>query len=160
MKSYWKLLAAALALGVAATVAVAQGPGPHGHDGLFSHHMMEFFADYLNLTDAQQTQIKAIADKERPAGEPLMQQMMQSHQAMTALVTSGNFDENKARAIATQQAQIMVEMDVHRAKVESEMYQVLTPDQKTKLNDWIAKKQAEFQKRMQDKNSPPPPPAE
>src|SRR5438132_1479510 len=80
MKSYWKMLAATLALGVAASIAAAQGTGPHGHDGLFSHHMMEFFTDYLNLTDAQQTQIKAIAEKERPAGEPLMQQMMQGHQ--------------------------------------------------------------------------------
>lgn len=83
---------------------------------------------------------------------------MQSHQAMTALVTSGNFDETKARAIATQQSQNMVEMEVQKAKTEAEMYQVLTTDQKTKLNAWIAKKQAEFQKHMQDKAAPPAPP--
>ncbi|MBA3915317.1 MAG: Spy/CpxP family protein refolding chaperone [Acidobacteriales bacterium] len=158
MKVNWKLTIAALALSLVAGIAVAQGPGPHGHEGLFSGHMMEFFTDYLSLTDAQQAQIKAIADKERPAGAPLMEQMMQSHQAMTALVTSGNFDEAKARAIATQQSQTMVEMEAQKAKTEAEMYQVLTTDQKTKLNTWIAKKQAEFQKHMQDKAGPPPPP--
>jgi Spy/CpxP family protein refolding chaperone len=156
MKSYTKTLIVALALSLAAVVAAAQGHGGHGPDGLFSRHMMDFFTDYLSLTDAQQAQIKAIADKERPASAPMMQQMMQSHQAMTALVTSGNFDEAKARAIATQQSQNMIEMDVQRAKAESEMYQVLTTDQKTKLNAWIAKKQAEFQQHMQEKTAAPP----
>ena len=50
---------------------------------------------------------------------------------------ANGFDEAKVREMAAQQTQTLTELTVQRARVESEMYQVLTPDQKTKLSTII-----------------------
>ena len=125
-------IGSAVLLGVAALVA----QGMHGHGGRMGFdfdRMLNFYADKLDLTSAQQDQIKAIWAKEKPTLEPLMQQMHQNHKAMEALQQSGPFDEAKTRALATQNAQTMIEMQVQHARIKSEMMQVLTPDQKTKF---------------------------
>jgi len=126
----------------------------HG-DGMFEGHMLHFFTDYLDLTDAQQAQVKDIMAKEKPALKPLMQQMAQSHQQIRELTMAGTFDEAKVRTLATQQAQTMTEMIVQKARIESEMIQILTPEQKTKLNDFMAKHEQRMMKHMQQ-----PPPSE
>jgi protein CpxP len=160
MKS--KRMLAVLAFGVAlllAGAAVAQhGPGGPGH-GSFGFggggHMLGFFSDYLDLTTAQQDQIKTIMEKEKPAVQPLMQQMGQYHSQLAQLAQSGTFDEAKVRAIATQQAQTQVELTVQHTRIMSEMVQVLTADQKTKLASLMAKHEKRMQEHMQHMGPPP-----
>jgi periplasmic protein CpxP/Spy len=139
-------IGAAVVLAVAAAIA----QGMHGHRGPDGHfnHMLEFFTDYLDLTAAQQAQVKAIWEKEKPTLEPLKQQMRQNHAAMAALENSGTFDEAKTRAQATANAQTMIELQVQHARIKAEMVQVLTPDQKTKFANFQAKKQARMQEHM------------
>lgn len=141
----------ALAIVLAAVVALSQTVKPvHMHEhGMFSERRLGFYADYLNLTDVQQTQMKQIMEKQKETVKPLFQQMGQSRQAMWQLIQSGNFDEAQARQIATQRAQNMIELDVQKAKMESEMFQVLTPDQKTKMVDFMNKRRDRFKKHMQ-----------
>jgi|SRR5271165_2808391 len=157
MKS--KRMLAVLAFGVAlllAGAAVAQhGPGGPGHEFGLGGHMLGFFSDYLDLSSAQQEQIKGIMEKEKPTIRPLMQQMGQYHSQLAQIVQSGTFDEAKVRAIATQQAQAQVELTVQHARIMAEMVQVLTPDQKTKLAALTAKHQARMQERMQRMGPPP-----
>lgn len=144
-------IGAAVTLAVAA--AIAQGMhGMHGHggpDGDF-HHMLAFFTDKLDLTSDQQAQVKAIWEKEKPTLEPLMKQMHQNHADMQALEAAGPFDEAKTRALATQHAQTMIEVEVQHARVKSEMVQVLTADQKTKLAQFEAKHQEHMQEHMKE----------
>lgn len=144
-------IGAAVILAVAAAIAQGMHHGHGGPDGDFSH-MLGFYTHYLDLTSDQQAQAKAIWEKEKPAMEPLMQQMRVNHQNMRALEASGPFDEAKTRALATQQAPTMIEMQVQHARIKSEMMQILTPDQKTKLADFEAKKEAHM-----GKHGPPPP---
>jgi protein CpxP len=141
-------IAAAIFLGVAALFA--QGMHGHGPDGDFGH-MLGFYAEKLDLTSAQQDQIKAIWEKEKPALQPLMEQMHQNHIAMNNLATSGPFDEARTRALATQNAQTMIELEVQHARIKSEMMQTLTADQKTKLQQI----EAEHETRMKDHMAPP-----
>jgi protein CpxP len=139
-------IAAAVVLAVAA--AVAQGMHGHGGpDGDF-HHMMRFFTKYLDLTSDQQAQVKTIWEKEKPTLQPLMQQMHQNHAAMRTLEDAGPFDEVKTRALATQNAQTMIEMQVQHARIKSEMVQVLTADQKAKLAEFEAKHESHMGKHM------------
>lgn len=81
-----------------------------------------------------------------------MQQMHQNRQALNSLAESGAFDEGKATALATQNAQNMIQLEVEHAKIKSEMLQVLTPDQKTKYQQLEAKHEARMQRHM---SSPP-----
>jgi len=142
-------IGAALLLGVA--VLFAQGMHGHGGpDGMFGH-MLDYYADALDLTSAQQDQIKAIWQKEKPTIKPLMHQMHQNRAAMDALVENGAFDEAKTRVLAAQNAQTMIELEVQHARMKSEMLQVLTADQKTKYQQLEAKHEDHMGKHM-----PPP----
>jgi protein CpxP len=144
------IIGAAVMLAVAA--AIAQGMHGHGgHDGDF-HRMLS----RLDLTTDQHSQVKAIWEKEKPAMQPLMQQMHQNHVAMSALESSGPFDEAKTRALATQNAQTMIELEVAHARIKSEIMQILTADQKAKLAQMEARHQ-EHMGHMKDHMAPPAP---
>ena len=117
--------------------------------------MLGIRADYLDLTDAQRTQIKDILTKERPTIRPLMQQLMQSHQQMRQLESAATFDETKIRTLATEQSQTMTELLVQKARIKSELLQVLTPDQKTKMAAFEARQEARLQRRLQHGQTAP-----
>lgn len=141
---------------VIAGVALAQGM----HNGMGHRHgferMLNYYSQALNLSTDQQDQIKAIWAKEKPALEPLMQQMKQFHTQMEALTNTGTFDEVKVRALATQQSQAMTEMMVQHARIKSEMMQVLTPDQKTKFSQLEAQHQQRWMQHMKGAQGAPP----
>ena len=111
------------------------------------------FFHQLNLSDAQKAQIKGIMTQERPTLKPLMQQMAQGENQLRTLELSGPFDEAQARTIATQQSQNMTELMVQRARVESEMIQVLTPDQKTKLAQLLQQRTQRFSNQNQNQGA-------
>jgi protein CpxP len=148
-----KLSTTVLAMALLAAAAVAQdGPrGPRGEG--FAGPGMGLHG--LDLSDAQRAQVKQIMTAEKPTLKPLMQQEMQNHQQMTALVRSGSFEEVKAQAIAAQGAQIHTQIAVERAKIDAQVYQLLTPDQKTKL----AERQAKRSQWMEHDQAGPPPDA-
>jgi protein CpxP len=154
MKSrYFKIAAVVLALAVMAAIAVSQTVR-HAHmrgDGMFGGPMLGYYVHKLDLTDAQQAQVKAIMAKEKPALQPLMLQMAQGHSQLRELVMSGSFDETKARELASQQTQTMTELTVQHARIASEMVQILTPDQKTKLTSLISQHEQRMMNRMQGK---------
>lgn len=134
----------ALAAGMA-TSALAQRPGK----GFGHHHgsMLKRMTKELNLTDAQQTQIKGIMSAEKTKIQPLMQQMRQNQQAQNASI-NGTFDENQARAFATKQAQVMTDLMVEKQRMRSEVYAVLTPEQRQKAQQLMQERQQHRQERM------------
>jgi periplasmic protein CpxP/Spy len=157
-----------LALALIAGLAFAQQEGGPGHMGAGMHKGMHrafmggdpgfgMMLHQLNLTDDQKAQVKQIMQAERPNIKPLMQQQFQSHQQMMQLITSGNFDQTKATAIATQEAQTHIQMEVEHAKIGSQIYQLLDSTQKAKVADMLAKHQERMQKHMQGQESPAPP---
>jgi len=153
----FKLLAVVLSVAMATAafsqtvVKTARGMGHHGG---FSAHMLGFYTDSLDLTDAQQAQVKDILTKEKPAIRPLMQQLAQGRQQMKALEQAGTFDEAKVRAAASQQTQTITELMVQKARIKSELMAVLTSDQKDKMAKFEARRQARFQKHSQQNQAP------
>src|SRR5215831_12320266 len=150
-----KFLTGMLAVTLLAAVAVGQtvvkaAQGRHGGEGMgFGGPMFGFYADYLDLTDAQRTQMKDILTKEKPTIQPLMQQLAQGRQQMRQLESADKFDEGQVRALATQQSQTMVELMVQKARIKSELVQLLTPDQKAKMAKLEARRQERFQRHLQ-----------
>ena len=161
MKSKIAMLAAfgTLALALAAGVAFAQAGG----GGMRMHHRMmgpggpEFgmFVHQLNLTDDQKTQVKQIFQNEKPNIKPLMQQEFQAHQQMIQLITSGNFDQAKAAAIANQEAQTHAQIEVEHAKIGAQIYNLLDSTQKSKVAEIIARHQQRMQEHLQKQGAPP-----
>ncbi|HZR66273.1 MAG TPA: Spy/CpxP family protein refolding chaperone [Terriglobales bacterium] len=122
--------------------------GPKGH-AMHGHFMRggEFGLPLreLNLTDDQKTQIKQIFQNEKTAMKPLMQQAFASRKQMMDLVTSDKFDEATAAKIATQESQLHARLEVEHAKIASQIYQLLSSDQKSK----VAEIKAQHEQRMQ-----------
>ena len=138
-----------------AAFAVAQSaamPRHHHRGGMYGG--FGFFAHQLNLTDAQKSQMKDILAKEKPTLQPLMQQMGQSRQQLRQLEMSGTFDEAQVRTLAAQQSQTMTELTVQRARIHSELMQVLTADQKAQLTELLQQRQQRFKNHFQRPEQP------
>ena len=155
-----RLLIAAMAVLFASAVARSQtadaAPAPvHEHEYGMGHmeHMLEFFTDYLNLSDAQQAQVKAVLQKEHGTIKPLMQQMHQT-EAQLRQYELGGYDEAKVRALATQQAQTQTELTVQKTRIHSELFQLLTAEQQAKLKEFVAKREARHAQHMHSGNGP------
>jgi periplasmic protein CpxP/Spy len=149
-----RLLIAALAVLFASAIGRAQNtdtsaPPAHDHEWAMRGHRahMEFFAHYLNLTDAQRTQMKTVLEKERGTIKPLMQQMHQT-EAQLKQFEQGAYDEAKVRTLATQEAQTRIELTVQKTRIHSELFQLLTPEQQAKMKEFEANREARWQKHM------------
>ena len=152
------VFAVALVAGVVYAQGGEGGPGAmhhRGHGEFMGGMGMGFPLHQLNLTADQHAQIKQIFEAEKPTIKPLRQQEMQAHQQLIQLVTSGAFDQAKATAIATQEAQTHVQMEVEHAKIGAQIYQLLNSDQKAKVAEMIAKHQQKMQERMQKDQQAP-----
>ena len=161
MKSVRSLLMiAAAGLALAAGIAMAQNQSGEDapmhdsmHRGMHGHMMggpeFQMFLHKLNLSDDQKAQVKQIFQAERPTLKPLMQQEAQAHLQMMQLVSSGSFDQAKATAIASQEAQTHIQVEVEHAKIHSQIYQLLNSEQKAKVAEMISKHQQMMQEHLQ-----------
>jgi Spy/CpxP family protein refolding chaperone len=160
MKSLrFRFLVAALAVMLGAAIAQSQtadAPPPpmHGHEFGMEGHMMGFFAKYLDLSDAQRAQMKAVMQKEHPKLKPLMEQLRQAHEQLKPY-EEGTYDEAKVRALAVQQTQTVVELTVQETRIHNELFSLLTPDQQAKMKEFEANREARMQEHMRE--APPAP---
>jgi len=165
MKSIrYRFLVAALAVMLGSAIAKSQtadAPPPppmHGHGFGMEGHMMGFWAKSLNLTDDQKAQMKAVMHKEHSTMKPLMLQLHQMDQQLKQY-EEGTFDQAKVQGLVAQQSQTLVQVKVEEARIHSEMYQLLTPDQQSKLKELEANREARMQQHMQEhmQNAPAAP---
>ncbi len=125
-----------------------QGPGgPREGLGLFGPLGRE-----LNLTDAQKTQIKSIQDSFRENDKALFDQLRALHEKQGD-VTPGTFDEAAFRSAAEARSKIQIELEVSHAKMMSQVFNVLTAEQKAQI-------QAHHDQMKRMGPPPPPPPDE
>ncbi len=108
----------------------------------------------LNLSDAQQSQIKSILQAERAKTQPIREQLRQNQLSQNNGVT-GNFDEAQARTFANKQSQLMSDLMVERARTKSQIFAVLTPDQRQKAQQLMQEHRQRRQNRQaQGQQSP------
>jgi len=164
MKSLRSVLAvASVGLALAAGLAFAGSEQGHAamHHGMHGHMMGGFefgrILHQLNLSEDQKAQLKQIHENEKSTMKPLMQQEFQSHHQMMQLIASDKFDTKQAQILASQEAQVHMQIEVEHAKMAAQAYQLLTPDQKTKVTEMIANHQQRMQEHMQNKEVPATP---
>jgi Spy/CpxP family protein refolding chaperone len=107
------------------------------------------FFEKLNLTDAQKAQMQQIAARYRESAKANRQQGRGERRGGGdgfELFNGGTFNEAAVRAAAQARANERVEMEVARAHMMFEMYNVLTPEQKAQL---AAERQQREQKRQE-----------
>jgi Spy/CpxP family protein refolding chaperone len=143
MKLYRKTIAAALcAGGLALTMGAQAQPAPEGgqpHGGM--QHMRHHGGDgemrglqALNLTEAQRDQIFKIRHDQAPAFRDQMKKMRASREELQKLARADKFDQAAVRRAADAQAKAVSDIAVMRVQAASQVRQVLTPEQRTKLD--------------------------
>ncbi len=124
--------------------------GQHKHDN-HGYHSMEMFGHKggikrmfkgLDLTDQQKTDIKALikAHKEGRKEQRPSDEDRAAHRAeMKALITAANFDESQALEIIAKKQVKRQQAMVERLKLQNAIYNMLTPEQQTKLQEKFEK---------------------
>jgi Spy/CpxP family protein refolding chaperone len=102
------------------------------------------FAENLNLTDAQKAQIDQIAARYRETAKAGRQE--RGARGGFDPFNGGTFNESEVRAAAQARANAQVEREVAHARMMSEMYNVLTAEQKAQLT---AERQQREQRRQE-----------
>ncbi|HKG12334.1 MAG TPA: Spy/CpxP family protein refolding chaperone, partial [Pyrinomonadaceae bacterium] len=119
--------------------------GPHGGS------IVEHLSRALNLTDAQKAQVKQIEDALRESTKSLHEQLANSGGGPLDGFRDG-FDEASVRSAAQARAAVHVELEVAHARAMSQIYSLLTAEQKAKL--------AELRQQFEQHRPGPPPPGE
>jgi protein CpxP len=110
------------------------GPPPGGPAGLPLGR--------LGLSDAQRDQVRSIMEGHRDEQQALGDRLRQAHDALEQAMQSGTFDEGAVRQAAMALADVETDGAVLRARIFSEVFQILTPDQQSQLKDLEARRDA------------------
>lgn len=155
MRVNWKKIASAAIL-VSALLLLSiigfsqegppQGRGPRGGP----HDMLEHLTRELNLTTDQQAAVQKIIESTEASAKPLQEQLRKLHDSQYDPLSGAAFDEASVRSAAQARANIQVELEVLHARAMSQVYALLTAEQKAQL----ATKRQQFGQRHP--GGPPP----
>jgi len=104
-----------------------------GYGNKHDRDPMKYLMRNVDLTEAQQTEIKTIIETNQKGSEEVRKQLRDSHQALHDLATSADYSLDRARALADQQAKLEADQIVARIDTMHRVHQVLTPEQQTKM---------------------------
>jgi len=128
----------------------AWGRGEHGKGGHGMRRGGAFggrFFERLNLTDAQKAQMEQITTRYRETAKAQRQQWKgRGERNGFDPFGGGTFNEAEVRAAAQARANAQVEREVAHARMMSELYAVLTAEQKVQL---AAERQQREQRRQE-----------
>lgn len=153
------LLSAVLVAALGCTpFAFAQQSGHawHGHHGMaMGGHMYK----QLNLSDTQRTQIKQMMQQGRAQAKPQMHALRQARQAFEAATPGTATYQTAASNMAEAEADAARTRATQRADLRAQIYQVLTPEQRSQLASLQAQRQARIQqwKASRQQNAAPQP---
>jgi len=112
------------------------GPGGFGGPGGPLAMFLGRASQRLGLGDAQQSQIKSIAESHRSDMEAVMKQIGDARRALLTAQINGQTDD-QIRQLSAQVAQAEANAAVAEAHVIAEAMQVLTPDQQAKVKQIV-----------------------
>src|SRR5215210_5836497 len=166
MRSNWKKMSGVIAIAGAllltmAMVGFSQGPGGdggprergfHGRPGGPPRDGLGPLGRDLNLSDEQKAQIKKIRDSFEESTKSLRDQLRTQHESQPDPLSGGAFDEAAVRTAAQARAAVQIELEVAHARMMSQIFSVLTTEQKTQLD---AKRQ-QFDERRRERQAQHP----
>jgi len=115
----------------------------------------------LDLTDAQRTQVRATMDAHKATFDGQREKLATAHKALRTAVTAATFDEATVRQKAADLAAIEADGAVLRAKVYSEVWALLTPEQQaraTALDAERARRASQRRERVEQRRGQKRPP--
>lgn len=110
--------------GMGGAPGMAHGLGRMGHGGPFGR---------MQLDEAQQDKLFALRHDMEPQQRNLRKQAMKAHRALAELGRSGQFSEAQAKPLADSLAQAEAGLALMRARFESQVFAILTPEQRKRM---------------------------
>lgn len=95
---------------------------------------LEMMTTVLDLNEAQQQQLQTLFTQQWQDNQKLREQMQSERENMRTLKTADTFNEAEFRAQAAKRAELKTEMMVRKIKFQDELYAVLTPEQRIKVD--------------------------
>ncbi len=139
MKKFVTTSLAAAGLSIAMLAAVpgfAEPPmGPRHGPG----DMLEHMAKTLDLSDEQKSKIQSILEQGKEAGAADRERMQELRDSLRA--SEGSFNASEVKATADQIGKLTSSMTYRRAETRYQVRQVLTDEQRTELDEMMAKRQ-------------------
>lgn len=144
-KAKWLAIASLSAVVLVASIAVAQSVKTERQDGKGrrawhgegmkrgSRHGGALFSR-LNLTDDQQAKLKSMRESFVSTNKPLMDQLRAKRQELRQASEGGTFNEALATQKLTEMAGLQAKLMGTRFQLHQQELSVLTPEQKTQLD--------------------------
>jgi protein CpxP len=124
------LIASSLAFGLGSGALAQSDERP----GAMPSHGMHRMLRHLDLSDAQRDQVFKIFHDQSPAMHERMKAARAAREDLQKLAAASAFDRQRARAIADTEAKAIADMEVMRAESLARVREVLTPEQRAKLD--------------------------
>ena len=136
MNSKKSLILVLLTLGLAASLVMAQGPGPGGPPDPATRiqRHVQHLTKALSLTPEQQQQATTIFTNAANGGSGIHDSMKTAHQNLETAIK--NNDQNGITQAATTIGNLTAQIVAAQAKAHAAFYQILTPDQQSKLSQF------------------------
>jgi Spy/CpxP family protein refolding chaperone len=127
-----------LTLGLAASIVLAQVPEPGEpfDPATRVQHHVQHLTKTLSLTSEQQQQATTIFTNAANGESSIHDSMKAAHQSLETAIK--NNDQNGITQAATTIGNLTTQLVAAQAKAHAAFYQILTPDQQSKLNQFAA----------------------
>jgi Spy/CpxP family protein refolding chaperone len=107
----------------------------------------------LDLNDEQKAKAKEIRDANKEIMRPIREAMKANHEKLAAL--RGTFDEAQVAEIAKSQGELTSQMIVARQRARSQIFAILTDEQKAKAKSMREQMKERFKDRMNRRGAGP-----
>ena len=138
---------------LATSVAFAQGPprgGGRGGRG-FGPGAPSLALSELNLTDAQREQVREIRDRSREQVQALSRRLGDLAAKQRQAIETMPVNETLITSATQDMTQAQVEMAIQEARINADIWSVLTPEQQTKATKLRAERKAQMEQRRQER---------
>lgn len=142
-------LAALLALGAATAQAQPMGRH-HGAPGMMAGPGFEHMLELVDASDTQRSQIKQIMKSAMDDLKSQRESMRKLHEQGQALLTAPTVDANAVESLRQQSQAVHEVVSKRMSQALVAAANVLTPEQRAKLAERMAKRKARMAERVKD----------
>jgi periplasmic protein CpxP/Spy len=112
--------------------------------GAFNSDRLPPYVDGLDLSDSQQAKIAEIVKAQGPKMREKAESAHNAHDALRKLAFSSDYNDDKAQSFAKTSARYMAELAVFHARLDHEVFTVLSSEQRQQIQENMAKFKAHF----------------
>jgi protein CpxP len=137
-----------LAVALGTTVLAHRGEHPRGFGRGFAGDSFHGLGR-LDLTDTQRDQIRGVRQRHQAELQAAADRLRKAHDSQREAIDAIPVDEARIRTTSAAMAEAQADMAVLRARIHSEVWALLTPEQQSKAKELRAERAERMKQRLQ-----------